>query len=130
MSQSRLSSLSRRHFLFATVAACGVSPAVVSAHHSFALYNQGGTTKIKGVVSRFSWTNPHVTIYIETNAPSRQQFKIETGSVNALKRTGWTSDSIKAGQSAEVTFNPLKSGDPGGLLVEFKAGDVVLTGGG
>lgn len=122
--------LSRRRLCLATIAACGAAPSIVAAHHSFAIFGQTTTTKIKGVVSRFAWTNPHVTIYVETPGPSPQQFKIETGSVNALKRMGWKSDSIKVGEGAEVSFNPLKNGDPGGLLVEIRMGDVVLTGGG
>lgn len=113
-----------------TLVACGALPSAAFAHHSFAIFDQTQTTKVKGIVSRFAWTNPHVTIYIDTPGPPPQRLKIETGSVNALKRAGWTSDSIKEGESAEVSFHPLKSGDPGGLLIEIKVASGVLTGGG
>ncbi len=121
---------SRRRFCLVILAACGARPSVTSAHHSFAIFDQIQTKQIKGVVSRFAWTNPHVTIYVDTAAATPQRFKIETGSVNALKRTGWKSDSIKEGETAEVSFHPLKSGDPGGLLIEIKVAAGVLTGGG
>ncbi|TWC22816.1 MULTISPECIES: DUF6152 family protein [unclassified Pseudomonas] len=113
-----------------TIVACGVLPAVATAHHSFAIFDQTRTITVKGVVERFAWTNPHIAIYLDIPGPPPQKIKIETGSVNALSRTGWTADSIKAGENAEVTYKPLKNGDPGGLLVEIKIGDVVLTGGG
>lgn len=124
------SPLFRRGLCLLTLVACSALPLVVSAHHSFALFDQTQTSTIKGVVQRFAWTNPHITIYVDTPGPPEQRYKIETGSVNALQRTGWSADSIKAGDVAEVSFKPLKNGDPGGLLVEIKIGDVVLTGGG
>ena len=122
--------LLRRGLCLLTLAACSALPTVVSAHHSFALFDQTKTNTIKGVVERFAWTNPHITIYVDAEGDPAQRYKIETGSVNALQRTGWTAESIKAGDQAEVSFKPLKNGEPGGLLVEIKIGDTVLTGGG
>lgn len=122
--------LFRQGLCLLTLIACSALPPVASAHHSFALFDQTQTITIKGVVERFAWTNPHITIYIDVPGPPPQRFKIETGSVNALQRTGWTAESIKAGENAEVSFKPLKNGEPGGLLVEIKIGDVVLSGGG
>ncbi|MCF4978664.1 DUF6152 family protein [Pseudomonas gessardii] len=122
--------LSRRQLCLLTLIACSALPSLVTAHHSFAIFDQTRTITLKGVVGRFAWTNPHVAIYLDTPGPPPQQFKIETGSVNALKRTGWNADSIKAGESAEISFKPLKNGDPGGLLVEIKIGGAVLSGGG
>ena len=81
-------------------------------------------------INRFDWTNPHVTIYVEAEDNPAQRFKIETGSINALSRAGWSSDSIKVGEKAEVSFHPLKRGDLGGLLIEIKIGGLVLAGGG
>ena len=124
------SPLLRQGLCLLTLFACSALAPIASAHHSFALFDQTQTVSIKGVVERFAWTNPHITIYLDTPGPPAQRFKIETGSVNALQRTGWTAESIKAGESAEVSFKPLKNGEPGGLLVEIKIGDVVLTGGG
>ncbi|UFH50394.1 DUF6152 family protein [Pseudomonas sp. KNUC1026] len=120
----------RRGLGWLAVAACTTLPLAASAHHSFALFDQTQTLTIKGTVQRYAWTNPHVTIYIDSPGPPEQRYKIETGSVNALQRAGWTADSIKEGAEAEVSYKPLKNGDPGGLLVEIKMGDVVLTGGG
>mgnify|MGYP003577451146 CR=1 FL=1 len=124
------SPLLRQGLCLLTIVACSALPSLATAHHSFALFDQTKLVTVQGVVERFAWTNPHITIYLDTPGPPPQRFKIETGSVNALQRAGWSADSIKAGESAEVSFRPLKNGDPGGLLVEIKIGDVVLTGGG
>ncbi len=109
----------------------GVSPLPSWAHHSFALFDTAKTVTIKGVVSRFEFTNPHVTIYVESGEPPKR-FKVESGSVNALMRKdGWKPDSIKVGDMVEIKFNPLKTEEQlGGLLVEIKDGNAVLTGGG
>ncbi len=122
-------SSTRRIFLLST-AALGLVPSAASAHHSFALFDRAKTTSIKGVVGRFDWTNPHVTVYVDAAGAPTQRYKIETGSINALSRSGWKSDLIKVGDKAEVSFNPLKNGDSGGLLVEIKIGSQVLSGGG
>ncbi|KIQ60017.1 MULTISPECIES: DUF6152 family protein [Pseudomonas] len=124
------SPLLRQGLCLLALVASSALPTAVTAHHSFAIFDQTRTITVKGVVQRFAWTNPHIAIYLDTPGPPPQQIKIETGSVNALSRTGWTADSIKAGEDAEVTYKPLKNGEPGGLLVEIKIGDVVLTGGG
>lgn len=122
--------LFRQGLCLLTLIACSALAPVASAHHSFALFDQTQTLTIKGVVERFAWTNPHITIYVDVPGPPALRFKIETGSVNALQRTGWTADSVKAGENVEVSYKPLKNGEPGGLLVEIKMGDVVLSGGG
>lgn len=124
------SPLLRQGLCLLTLFTCSALSSVATAHHSFALFDQTRTITVKGVVERFAWTNPHITIYLDAPGPPAQRYKIETGSVNALQRTGWSADSVKAGESAEVSFKPLKNGEPGGLLVEIKIGDVVLSGGG
>ena len=117
--------------LSVVAATFGLLPSNVTAHHSFALFDHTRTIAVKGVVGRFEWTNPHVTIYVDAPGPPAQRFKIESGSINALSRQGWKADAIKVGDAAEASFHPLKAGDqPGGLLIEIKSGNVVLKGGG
>lgn len=120
----------RRRTFVLSAAVLALASSVASAHHSFALFNKAKTTSIKGVVGRFDWANPHVTVYVDAEGMPAKRYKIETGSINALARSGWKSDLIKVGDKAEVSFNPLKNGDPGGLLVAIKIGSVVLSGGG
>lgn len=104
--------------LLAAVLGSVAAPAV--AHHSFAMFDKGRTTTIEGFVRRLAWTNPHV--YIDVDVTDKQgataQYRIESASINILMRQGWKFGSIKAGDRVTIVFNPLKSGLPGGLLIE------------
>ena len=104
--------------LLAAVLGSVAAPAV--AHHSFAMFDKGKMTTIEGVVSRLAWTNPHVLIDIDVIDKQGQtaQYRIESASINILMRQGWKVGSIKAGDRVTIVFNPLKSGLPGGLLIE------------
>jgi len=104
--------------LLAAVLGSVAAPAV--AHHSFAMFDKGKMTTIEGVVSRLAWTNPHVLIDIDVIDKQGQtaQYRIESASINILMRQGWKVGSIKAGDRITIVFNPLKSGLPGGLLIE------------
>lgn len=114
--------------LSAAGAAALLASGPAAAHHSFALFDQTKTLTIKGVVSRFEWSNPHVAIYLDVPGSPVKRYKVEGPSVNALSRQGWKPNSVKVGAQAEVSFHPLKTGDAlGGLLIEIKTGGVVLT---
>jgi hypothetical protein len=45
------------------------------------------------------------------------EWSIEGGSPNGLSRQGWRRNSIKAGDSVEITIHPLKNGENGGSLM-------------
>ena len=105
-------------FLFATIVGSVTVPAV--AHHSFAMFDKGKTTSIEGVVRQLAWTNPHVLIDVDVSEKQggTARYRIESASINILIHQGWKVGSIKAGDRVTIVFNPLKSGLPGGLLVE------------
>src|ERR1051325_6577824 len=104
--------------LLAVVLGSVTAPAV--AHHSFAMFDKGKTTGIEGVVRQFAWRNPHVLIDIDVTDEQGEtaRYRIESASINILMRQGWKVGSIKAGDRVTIVFNPLKSGLPGGLLIE------------
>jgi len=93
------------------------SPA--AAHHSFAMYEPTKTLTFKGTVKSFQWTNPHVVVWILVQPEAGgapQEWSIETTSPGVLTRTGWTRNSLKAGDRVSVTFSPLRDGSHGGGL--------------
>ena len=104
--------------LLAAVLGSVAAPAL--AHHSFAMFDKGRTTTIEGVVRRLAWTNPHVLIDIDVTDKQggTARYRIESASINILMRQGWKVGSIKVGDRVTIVFNPLKSGLPGGLLIE------------
>jgi hypothetical protein len=104
--------------LFAAIIGSVTVP--TAAHHSFAMFDKGRTTSIEGVVTQLAWTNPHVLIDVDVSDKEggNARYRIESASINILMHQGWKVGSIKAGDRVTILFNPLKSGLPGGLLIE------------
>jgi hypothetical protein len=100
----------------AAVAAFGAQP--VSAHHSFAMYDNGKQITIEGVVKELQWTNPHVWIQVLVpNAKGGQdEWSVECTSVNFMVRRGFNKTTIKAGDKISVSLTPLKDGSHGGAF--------------
>ena len=70
------------------------------AHHSTGPYDLTRSATISGVVTQFSWMNPHAYIYLDAKDDnSVQHWKVEIESPNALRRSGWSKDSLKAGDN-------------------------------
>jgi hypothetical protein len=98
------------------LALLGAGPAL--AHHSFAMFDHVHRITVAGDVTRFDWTNPHV--YIELTAPDgkggQARYTIECASPNVLTRVGWKFNTVKVGDKVSALINPLKNGEPGGML--------------
>ena len=94
----------------------GAAPAL--AHHSFAMFDHVKRVTVAGTVTRFDWTNPHV--YIELAVADAKggsaRYTIECASPNVLTRVGWKFNTVKIGDKVSTLINPLKNGEPGGML--------------
>lgn len=113
-------------FLRAVVAATGLAAAVqAGAHHSFAIFDHTQTYTLKGTVLEFQWTNPHgyLELAVAEGPKDLDRFTIELTSINMLRRAGWKSSDVKAGDEVTAIVAPLMNGDPGGLLLELKVPD-------
>ena len=89
-----------------------VSPA--AAHHSFAMFDQTKLLNTKGMVSQFRWTNPHTYLYAHDASGTKWAF--EGMSPNHLVRFGWSKRSVQPGDQIDITYYPLRTGQPGGML--------------
>jgi Family of unknown function (DUF6152) len=99
------------------VALIAAAPAM--AHHSFAMFDHVNRITVAGTVADFQWTNPHVYIELEVPDPaggSSKHYTIECASPNVLMRVGWKFNMIRKGDKLSALINPLKSGQPGGML--------------
>jgi hypothetical protein len=77
----------------------------VMAHHSFSSeYDGTKTFKIRGVVAKVEWTNPHVRFYVDVKDAdgTLTNWNLELASPSALARNGWTSRTLKAGDEVTV----------------------------
>lgn len=106
------------------------------AHHSFAMFDNENQIKLKGKVTDFQWTNPHV--YIELDAENVYSddktvkgWTVECANPGILNRIGWKFNMIKPGDEITIIVAPLRSGEPGALLkqVTLPDGRVFANGG-
>jgi hypothetical protein len=82
------------------------------AHHSFSAEYDNKQITIKGKFVKMDWVNPHSWVHIEvTNADgSKTVWKGETPPPNGLYRSGWKPDTLKAGETIQISGNPAKDG--------------------
>jgi hypothetical protein len=95
-----------------------------AAHHSFALFDHVNRVTISGTVTKFDWTNPHV--FIELDVPDgngTKHYSVECASPNVLTRVGWKYTDIKKGDKVTLLVNPLRNGQPGGMLEQATLAD-------
>ena len=102
----------------------------VSAHHSFAMFDQSKTVTLTGTVTQFQWTNPHSFIEIDAVTKSgTEHWSIELNSPNNLTRQGWKRTTVKTGDKVTITLNPLRDGKKGGLFNTIVLPDGKMLGG-
>jgi len=77
------------------------------------MYDNQRTITLRGVITEFRWTNPHVTMKIATD-PLRELWVVEATSPGNLSREGWSRTSMRVGDRVEVVAAPLRDGGHGG----------------
>jgi hypothetical protein len=94
----------------------------VSAHHSFAMFDQDKLITIKGSVAEWYWINPHGHIILKVDAApgvdpkNVGEWDIECASTNIMRLQGWSSTTLKPGDQITISANPLKDGSKGASL--------------
>src|SRR5690242_18841656 len=97
------------------IAACAVgalTPAAVFAHHSRANYDMTKEVVLEGTVAALSWTNPHISMTLETQGPGgeRSRQEIELSSVSEALALGLKKEAIEPGARVVVRAHPGRSG--------------------
>jgi len=114
--------------LTTVLAVCGwlLIAASAPAHHSTAMYDTQNPVTITGKVTRFEWTNPHAFVYLEvTDEQSGKvvEWEVEMMSLNHLRSYGWTSRTVKPGETITATGSPARSGAPSMIANRMKLPD-------
>ena len=87
------------------------------AHHSFAAeYDAKKPIKLKGIITKVDWMNPHVYFYIdvEDEKGNITNWAFEMGPPNGLQRAGWTRNTMKIGDEVIVDGSMAKDGSKSG----------------
>lgn len=84
------------------------------AHHSTAVYDLTRPAAVSGIVTSFEWSNPHAHIYLDATKSDGtvEHWTIDLDSPNALRRLGWTRDSVKPGDKITCSGARMKDGSP------------------
>lgn len=85
----------------------------LAAHHSFAAeYDSTKKIELKGVVTKFEWTNPHAHFYVDVTGPDGKvaNWNLELASPNMMQRNGWTRHALKEGDQVVVVASQAKDG--------------------
>jgi hypothetical protein len=78
-----------------------------------AKFDTSKTTTIKGVVTKFDWSNPQVHVFInvpDNSATKVSNWAVELESIVELQKGGYNKDSLKPGDAVSVTGNPARDG--------------------
>jgi hypothetical protein len=102
------------------------------AHHSPAMFDGSKQLTLTGTVRLFQWTNPHsyIQLVVKNDDGTEQEWPLEMGANVYLYDLGWRPSTVKPGDKLTVTVVPLRSGKPGGLLMEAKTADGKALAGG
>ena len=93
----------------------GVAIAAVPAfaHHSlFAVFDEGQTVRLKGMVSKVEWVNPHVYLYLDVAdaAGKVTTWSVETFPPSTLRRAGLTREKLGLGQNITLIGYKARNG--------------------
>ncbi|HEY5624144.1 MAG TPA: DUF6152 family protein [Gammaproteobacteria bacterium] len=83
-----------------------------NAHHSATpFYDATQTVEITGVVTRWSFVNPHPFLYVdvETDQGETQEWIIEFAGPVRLQKIGWSTETFTPGETIRAVGNPPKA---------------------
>ncbi len=97
------------------------SPAALPHHGTGIEYDVDHPITLKGTVTEFVWSNPHVEIYLDVpdSKGSIVRWQCESLNPGRLARGGWTKDSVKPGDQVTVNLDPSRKNKPLGFLLEL-----------
>lgn len=96
-----------------------------NAHHSFAMFDKDKTIEENGAtVKEFHWANPHTFVVVDVKKDGViTSYTLECNSINLMTKAGWKFNTLKTGDKVDITYHPLRSGEPGGMLMTIKLPD-------
>ena len=100
------------------------------AHHSNSAFDGDTVVVLKGTVTEWKWSNPHVWIFLSVDDSNggKVQWEIEGRTPGQLVRAGWSKSTLAVGETVTVDFSPAKDGTRTGLLTRVRRADGSVVG--
>lgn len=95
-----------------TAVALVLTRGLAAAHHSSTpFYDDTKRVEAVGTVSRFIFRNPHSFLFVDgTNeAGEAVEWEIELGAAVSMRRSGWTPETIRAGDPIKAVGQPSRA---------------------
>jgi hypothetical protein len=85
---------------------------VLRAHHAASIYDRDNHVTLRGTVTEYVFTSPHVRIHFEAKDDNGnlEKWIALSAPPQRLYRSGWNVRSLKAGDEITVTGAPMKDG--------------------
>jgi hypothetical protein len=96
------------------------------AHHGAASFDTGKMVTVKGSVTEYVWSNPHVLVKVDAKDDSGniQHWVLEAWNPVTQTGRGWTKNTFKAGDDVSIDVTPAKNNQPIGEI----RGRIVING--
>jgi len=90
----------------------------LSAHHGNAAYDADKLITVKGTVTDYVWSNPHVFVKLDGKDDSGNvvHWIVEGQNPVSMTQIGWTKNTFKPGDVVEIDAMPAKNGNPVAFL--------------
>ena len=98
----------------------------VLAHHSFsAVFDADSPMEASGTVTKVEWRNPHAWIYVDVtdDEGSVSNWAFELGSLNGLRRSGWSRTTVQVGDEISVRGYKARDGSNRANLASITLAD-------
>jgi hypothetical protein len=102
---------------FAVAGLVAVSVPVL-AHHGGAAYDTDKSVIVKGTVTDYVWSNPHVFVKVDVKDDKGNiaHWIVEAQNPVSMLQIGWTKNTDTPGDEVEIDAMPAKNGNPVGFL--------------
>jgi uncharacterized protein DUF6152 len=96
------------------------------AHHGAASYDTSKTVTVSGMVTEYTWANPHVFLKVDAkdDGGNTSHWVIEAWNPVTQTGRGWTKNTFKPGDEVVVDVTAAKNNQPVGRF----AGRIVING--
>jgi hypothetical protein len=101
------------------------------AHHGGAAFDIGKSVTLKGTVTQWVYSNPHLLLTLDVKGEDGLVVKwlVETQAPGIMYPAGYRKDSFKPGDEVTVTAEPVKNGRPIGRIQKVVLANGTTLGG-